>query len=54
MPVDAYLSYIRFHHEEMRFVDFEIKLPPRGSAMERGESGEEREREKKREKNERE
>lgn len=29
MPADAYLSYIRFHHEGTRLVDFEIKLPPR-------------------------
>lgn len=49
MPADAYLSYIRFHHKETRFVDFEIKLPPRADqATERGESGE-NERKRKRE-----
>lgn len=37
MPADAYLSYIRFHHKETRFVDFEIKLPPRADQRRREE-----------------
>lgn len=46
MPADAYLSYIRFHHKETRFVDFEIKLPPRADQQRREEkAGRKRERE---------
>lgn len=46
MPADAYLSYIRFHHKETRFVDFEIKLPPRADQQRREEkAGRKRKRE---------
>lgn len=47
MLADAYLSYIRFHHEKTRLVDFEIKLPPRAD-QQRGERRKRRKRENER------